>query len=92
MVSGHTGNVVLRKELRVRAPCPPLSAKNPKQAENALLHGLFGLLCWVSPTLTAGRYKGTSRDTKRLKRTISCTALCTDALLGYLVAPVRGRL
>ena len=24
MVSGHTGNVVLRKELRVRAPCPPL--------------------------------------------------------------------
>jgi hypothetical protein len=26
MVSGHTGNVVPRKGLRVRAPCPPLSA------------------------------------------------------------------
>ena len=24
MVSGHTGNVVLRKELRVRISCPPL--------------------------------------------------------------------
>ena len=24
MVSGHTGNVVPRKGLRVRAPCPPL--------------------------------------------------------------------
>ena len=24
MVSGHTGNVVLRKELWVRIPCPPL--------------------------------------------------------------------
>ena len=24
MASGHTGNVVLRKELWVRLPCPPL--------------------------------------------------------------------
>ena len=24
MVSGHTGNVMPRKGLRVRAPCPPL--------------------------------------------------------------------
>jgi hypothetical protein len=34
-----TGNVVPRKGLRVRAPCPPLSEKNHKQAENALFTG-----------------------------------------------------
>ncbi len=28
MVSGHTGNVVPGNRLRVRVPCPPLSAKN----------------------------------------------------------------
>ena len=40
MVSGHTGNVVPRKGLRVRAPCPPLLVeKNHKQAENALFTG-----------------------------------------------------
>jgi hypothetical protein len=31
MVSGHTGNVVPRKGLRVRAPCPPLDIKKAAQ-------------------------------------------------------------
>jgi hypothetical protein len=67
--------------------------KNHKQAENALSHGLFGLLCWVLPMPKAGRPGGTARDTKRPKGTISytagCTALDTDTLWGSLVAPDR---
>ena len=81
-VPSPTGNVVPRKGLRVRAPCPPLSEENHKQAENALFHGLFGLLCWVSPMPTTRQCEGTARDTKRPKGTISYTAGCTDILLG----------
>ena len=69
--------------------------KNHKQAENALFHGLFGLLCWVSPTPTARRCGGTARDTKRPKGTISytagCTALDASILLGCLATLGRNR-
>ncbi len=38
MVSGHTGNVVPRKGLRVRAPCPPLLQNKAPQV--MLYHSL----------------------------------------------------
>jgi hypothetical protein len=71
MVSGHTGNVVLRKELRVRAPCPPLVEKNHKKAGNALFHGLSGLSRWVAKSLAGRLARGTNEDKKSHRRTIS---------------------
>jgi hypothetical protein len=42
MVSGHTGNVVPRKGLRVRAPCPPLR----RQAADVNPLAVFVLRSW----------------------------------------------